>query len=882
MRLLHKFWIQAVMLLRRGNAGEQLDRELEFHIEQQIAENRAAGMSEDEARHAALKSFGNPAALRDQARETWSWHWLEQFSRDLRQGVRSLLRTPGFSIVAVTVLALGIGANVALFTLVHSVLLKPFPFPDPDRLIRVFEADARGRYMDNIVAGGDFADWQSQSHSFEQLAIKRAVDYNLSSTQGQLPEIAQAQMTSWNLFPTLGVKPALGRLFSASDDRPQAEATVVLTWGLWKRRYGGNPSILGSTILLDARPCTVIGILPAWFTYPDSRVQLWTALYHEKSPWMMSNHEAHNFDVVGRLKPGVTIAQATAELSGIQAQIRRQNPNGPVNDATNLKPILDAEVQGVKQGFYALLAATGCLLLIACLNIANLLVARTASRQKEVAIRAALGGSRGRLIRSQVIESVLLAAAGGGLGLLLAYAALQWLVSTRPDLPRVDAIHIDAVVVAFATGAMLICGLLAGLIPALSSSNRNILKVLQDSARSHSGGHGKVRLRRVLLSLEVGLTVVLLVGAGLLLKTYHRLRSVDMGCNVRNVLTMSLNLPRGSYKDAPQIVAFYDALLTRIRQQPGVRGAGMSTALPGQGPRRDDVFTVTEHPPLPTGQVLDARTRFADPGYFSAMQIPLLEGRTFENGERLDRANVVILSKAFVHAYFPDEDPIGKHIVTDVNDPNHSYQVIGVVADTLEDPATPAYPAFYFPFLTGSERSASLVVRTAQSPMNLALPVQKIISGMDRNLPVADVLSMEQVATRSISDTSFDATLLAAFGALSLLLAAVGLFGVLSYMAAQRTTEIGIRIALGAQRDQVVRQLLIDGLRPAIYGLVLGLGASALVTRLLASMLYQTQALDPAVFVLVSVALLLVSALACILPAWRASRLDPMQALRAE
>ena len=870
------------MLFRRGRAGDELDSELQFHIEQQIAENRMAGMSEDEARRAAMLTFGNPAVLRDEARGSWQWSGLEEAWRDLRQSTRSLLRTPGFSVVAMVVLALGIGANVALFTLVNSVLLKPLPFPAPARLVRVYESDARGRFNYNIVAGHSFADWREQSRSFEQMGIEKESSYSLSGTGGQLPEVIRSEQASWTVFPLLGVRAAMGRLFASSDDRRNAESTAVLSWGLWKRRYGGSPSIIGQTILLDARPFTVIGVLPAWFNYPSDRIQLWTALYHERSPELMSLYVAHNFDVVARLKPGVTMQQAIADVSGIQRRIREKNPDGPVNDAATILPMLDAQVQEVKEGFYALLAATGCLLLIACLNIANLLVARAAARQKEMAIRTALGGTRGRLIRAQVMESLVLAAGGGGLGLVLAYGALRWLVAVRQDIPRADSIHIDGLTLVFTIGVIGLCGLIAGLVPALLSSDRHILTALQESARSHSGGQRGVRLRRLLLSLEVGLTVVLLIGSGLLLKTYHRLRTVDMGANTHNVLTMTVNLPKGSYQGASKLVGFYESLREQVRALPGARGAGLSTGLPGQGLRRNDVFTIAENPPLPQGQTIDATTRFADPGYFSTLQIPLKQGRYFEAGDRFERANVAVVSEAFVRAYFPNGDALGKHIVTEVGLDAKSFEIVGVVGDTLEEAGSHPIPTFYFPLLGGSERSASLVVRTAQDPEVLALPVQKIISSMDRNLPVADVLPLDQVVRESLADTSFDATLLAAFGGLSLLLAAVGLFGVLSYVVAQRTTEIGIRIALGAQREQVVRHFLVDGLRPALYGLVVGLIASAATTRLLASLLYQTQTLDPVVFLAVSAVLLVVAGVSCALPAWRAARLDPMQALRRE
>jgi predicted permease len=885
MRWPHQLLMRCNMLLRRDRAGERLQDELQFHLDQQVAENLAAGNSPEEARHAALRTFGNPTTLRDQTRNTWSWQRLEILLRDLRFGIRALARNPGFSLLAILVMALGIGANVALFTVVHSVLLKPLPFKDQDRLVRLYEADAHGAYKDNVLAGGTFAAWQSQAHSFEQMAIKRSVNYNLSGSGGQLPELIHGQVGSWNIFSLLGVEAAQGRLFLPADDRRESNAAVVLTWGLWKRRYGGDPSLIGKTILLDARPYTVLGVLPEWFNYPNTKVQLWTPIYHERSPEVMRLFTAHNLDALGRLKPGITIAQAAAELSTIQAQIRQQNPDGPINNAANIRPILDAEIFRLKTGLYAMLGATACLLLIACLNIANLLVARAATRRRETAVRTALGGSRARLIREQVTESLVLSVAGGASGLILAEIALRWLVHTRHDIPRADSIHIDAIVVFFTIGVTLLCGLLAGLIPALSSNDKQILRTLQESSRSYSGGHAGLRLRRILLGLQVGLTVILLISAGLLLKTYSRLRAVDIGSATHDVLTMEINLPRGTYKTSEQMVSFHEQLSDRIRQLPGVLGVTVGTTLPGEGHQRDDVFTIREHPPLPKGQVLDASTFFADPNFFSTLQIPLLQGRVFRPDERLDRAQTVIVNQTFVRQYFKNEDPIGKHLKLDLTDlpgGTNGAEIVGVVADTLEELSDNPYPIIFYPFYAGSERAGTLAIRTSQPPSSLALPVQQAIASIDPNLAVANILTMDEILRNATIDASFDATLLFAFAVVSLVLAAVGLFGVLSYIVAQRTTEIGIRIALGAQREQVMRLMLRDGLRPAIFGLVLGLIVSAGVARLIQSMLYKTPALDPVVYLLVSATLLSVAILACTVPAWRASRLNPMTALRME
>jgi predicted permease len=885
MRWQEKIRMQLEMLVHRRREAQRLDAELRFHLEQQIAENVANGMTPDEARYAARRVFGNPTLLGEQARETWNWNTIETALRNLRISIRTLARTPGFAFISILVIAIGIGANVALFTVVRSVLLKPLPFKEPGRLIRLYEHSSDDKFPYNMSAGGIFAEWKKQSRSFSDLAILSASeDYNLSGAGGQLPEKVRGAACSWNLFPTLGVEPAVGRNFTLAEDQSSANGTVILSWALWKRRFGGDAAILNQTIRLNAKTYTVIGVMPSWFAYPEQRVQLWTPIYHEESPKDMQVLDSHDYVAVGRLKPGISESQARAELSLIVKRIHDQHLDNPfISKAADTRPLLEDMVGDIKTPLYVLLAATGCVLLIACLNVANLLVARAAARRRELAIRAALGGTRQRLIAEHVTESFLLSAIGGAGGVLLARAVIQWLVSTRQDISRVEAIHMDGMVVAFTLGLVFFCATFAGLISSVSAGGDKILSTLQESSRSHSAGPARVSLRKWLLSMEVGLTVVLLVGAGLLLKSYQRLRTADLGCVTNNVLTMRFALPEAQYAQGAQRVNFFDSLLERVRSLPAVESAGLVRVVPGQDYGGDSGFWVAEHPPLPQGQSQYAIVRWADPGYFAALGIPLLRGQTFDADQRLDKANEVIISGSFARQYFPDEDPIGKHLLAIGK---RSFKIVGVVGDTRYVIAKPAQPIMYYPIdanlYGGVQTTATLAVRSNRDATMLALPIQQVVQQLDAELPVSDILTMDQIVGNSTLDSSFDATLLLAFAVLSLLLAAVGLFGVLSYIVAQRTAEIGIRIALGAQREKVLGLVLVDGLRPAFFGLVLGVVVSIATAQLIRSMLYGIQPLDPAVFLSVVAILLLVAGAACIIPAWRASRLDPVVALRAE
>jgi putative ABC transport system permease protein len=645
---------------------------------------------------------------------------------------------------------------------------------------------------------------------------------------------------------------------------------------------------VGRQVHLDGRPYTVVGVLPSWFTYPDVGIQLWVPYQANSTPEFLQHHDYHQSQVVARLRPDVSLASALAQVGAVQYQLHLQYPHDPVNEDVAPRSLNEDLAGNVKKPLELMLCAVGCMLLIGCLNVSNLLVARGAARQKEVAIRSALGAQRATLIREQLTESLLICAAGGLGGILLSVLATKFLAHAWRDLPTAQSIHLDGTVIAFACVLMFAAALIAGLLPALSTTGKNMLKALQTSARTGSSSVSRTALRKSLLTIEIGITVVLLVAAGLLLKSFLRLRSADVGCVTENTLTLQYSLPEKKYNTPEKVNAFNEALLEQVRSIPGVRAAALGNTLPAAGYWGDFVFTVKEHPPLKVGEDLpEGLARWADPGYFSALGIPLANGRFFTNDERVARSYKVIVSHQLVQQYFPGDDPIGKHLRV----PAHAhaaapgdadYEIVGVVGDTLYQIGKAPKATMYFPILEGGGNSDMLAVRTESEPLQLSVPVQKQIASLDPELPVSDVLTMNQVIGESLVNASLSATLVLAFAILSLLLASVGLYGVLSYLTAQRTTELGIRMALGAQRGQVLQLMLVDGLRPALLGLGLGLAVSVVATRVLQSLLFGTKPLDPVVLSGVIATLLAVAVLACLAPAWRASRLDPMQALRTE
>jgi putative ABC transport system permease protein len=666
-------------------------------------------------------------------------------------------------------------------------------------------------------------------------------------------------------------------VFTAQEDVLEGPLVAVLSDALWRRRFAADPNIVGSNIRLDGENYSVIGIMPPDFAYPDAGTQVWVSLWRQLSKQAQHSRGNHRLNILARLKPGVTVAQARTELDGIAKRIYQTSLNtGEVTGkGANVTTLAEQTVARVKPMLVMLSGAVACVLLIACVNVTNLLLTRALARRREIAIRAALGATRGQLLRQFLTESLLLAGCGAALGIALAMWTTVALVRRAGDIPRIEHAGVNSEVLWFTIAIAFLTGVAVGLAPALSSSRADLAGTMQEGGRSATIGKRTSWLRDSLVAVEVALSLVLLIGCGLLLKSFVKLRGVDAGYSAEHVLTLRVALPASKYATDAQRVVFFETLLERTRALPGVESAGMVTVVPLAGHWSDETFTIAGHPPLAPGQFLDALTRTADPDYFRTLGVPLKKGRFFTRADRLEQGNKAIVSEAFVQKFMPGEDPIGQHI--NLGGPR---EIVGVVGDVRKLQAIDPQPTMYYPLLRGGASSTTLVIRTAVAPEFLAIPAQKELGRIDPDLPAIDVRTMDQIAEGGTTQRRFGLTLLSLFAGLAVVLASIGLYGVLAYSIEQRTTEMGIRIALGASAGKLARMVLWQGLKPAGIGIAIGLVGGAAATRLLETLLFDVKPADPQVLAAVVVLLLLISAMACFVPAWRSTRIDPVVALR--
>jgi len=808
---------------------------------------------------------------------------VESLTQDIRFGVRMLFKKPAFTAIAVLALALGIGANSAIFSVVNSVLLQPLPYSDPDRLVIMWE---KAVMMDTSVAYLNFVDWRDQNQVFENIAAFRRDSFNLTSA-GE-PERLQGRMVSASFLSTLGARPALGRDFIAEEDRPGSDRTVILTHDLWQRRFGGDASILGRQLTLNEQSYTVIGVTPQDFDF-GARVDLFVPI----GLWADSYQQRGSHPgiyVIARMKPGVSEEQARADMDAIMGRLGEQYPNTNKDRRIHLELYYENVVSGIRPSLLVLLGAVGFVLLIACANVANLLLARAALRQKEIAIRTALGAGRSRLIRQLLTESVMLALLGGVAGLLLANWGIDILVSFRPDnLPRIDEISIDGWVVAFTFGVSLLTGMLFGLFPALHASKPDLNEVLKESGGRGNAGTGLHRLRNGLVVVEVALALVLLIGAGLLIKSFMRLQKIEPGFEPRNLLTMMLSLPSKKY-DGRKAADFFNRLQEKVAALPGVESAAFSNGLPFAG-AIENSFRIVGRPPSDQGNEAMGVMYLPSPDYLQTMKIGLLKGRFFTRQDNATGAPVTVIDEELARIHFPDEDPIGKRITMGIG--TQELEIVGIVEHVMHygfEGQVPVQAQFYIPFEQVPEQAMpllagrmSLTVRTSLSdPMSLAGTIRDQVFSVDKDQPVFQVQTMERLLANSLATRRFSMFLFAVFSAVALVLSAVGIYGVMSYSVNQRTREIGIRMALGARRADVMRLVVGQGMALTAIGLGLGLASAFGLTRLMSSLLFGVAATDPTTYTGIALLLGLVALAACYIPARRATKVDPMVALRYE
>jgi len=823
---------------------------------------------------------------------------VQVFAQDLRFAIRQFLKRPGFTITAVLILALGLGANTAIFSVLNVFLLHPLPFRQPDRLVAVWERNVISNGDPyNWVAPGTYYDWQKLSTSFDQIsAYFRGPVTVGNSDEGAQPQRIDAAGVPANLFTTLGVSPLMGRTFSPDEDSYPGKRNAVIGYGLWQSRFGGVSDIIGKTIRIDGFDSRVIGIMPKGFAYPARTTQVWLPFDSFMPPTRKLTHDTHFLRVVARLRPGVTIGQAQAELSAINAHYKSDHPTEIVSDSATVQLLQSSLTRDLRSSLWILFGAVCCVLLIACVNVANLLLARASGRTREVAIRSAIGASRGRIVQQLLIESTFLAVAGGAIGAVLAVWLTQFLALHVPEADTILSaadVPVDGTVFLFTFGIALLTGIAAGLFPAIQSARVDLAAGLKETSRSATPSRAQGRFRSTLVTAEVALSLVLLIAAGLLFRSFSELRGVQPGVRMDHTLTLTIPLLA---EPVNQKLAFLRDLPDQLATVPGVISAGLSTCLPLGGHCGDSVFLIEGRPQTP-GRNYDVLERQAGPGYFTAAGIALLRGRTFtvQDGIGLDQKHpkpgAIVISESLAKTFFPNEEPIGKRLTmaSDVarqrlaNAPVPVYQIIGVVGDVRADLDKSPEPTMYRPILDSTNYDAVYVtLHTSADPRSVVAGVRQQINRADAQLAVDDIRTMPEVAGEAASGHEFTMMLFGSFAALALLLAAAGLYAVLSYTVSQRKGEIGIRMALGASNSEVSGWVLRQGLKPAIAGVVLGLIAAALAVRILKALLYGVQPFDPITFAVLPMVLLGIAALACYVPALRATRIDPTVTLRME
>jgi putative ABC transport system permease protein len=873
----------------------EIVEELAQHLEDRYAQLLSGGAPPEEAYRAALAELSESESLERELRRVERQfapepialgsirrtNMLKDLWQDLRFGARMLLKQPGFTSIAALTLSLGVGANTAIFSMVNALLLRPLPYVESERLVLLAEKSRTGGRLD--ASYPNFVDWRAQAHSFEGMAASHPRSFILTG-EDRAARI-RGRSVNWNFFQLLGVQPQRGRLFAEADDRYGAARTVIVSHGFWQGRLGGDANIIGKTMRLTGEAYTVIGALPPGFEYFGA-ADVYAPLNLFVSPdsgFVNRGSSASSFNAVARLKPGVTLQQANSEMDALGRQLAREYPNVNEGKSAMAERLQDVMSEGVRRSLWVLLGAVGFILLIACINVANLLLVRAAERQKELAVRLALGAGRGRIVRQLLSESLLLAALGAACGVLLGRWMLAGLLTLAPpDIPGLSRVGLDNAALLFALGLAALTSLLFGLAPAFQASQTDIQTTLKDGGRLTTGAT-RPSARNALLIAEVSLSLVLLAGAGLLVRSMYNLLRVDLGFNADNLLTMRLSLAGGKY-DPQKSRVFYDECLARAQALPGAQSAALAHSLPIQGTNWSGEFVAADKPAHSRADLPESDYLRVSANYFETMGIRLLRGRLFTTADTPESAPVIIINETLARRIWPGEDPLGKRVKQGSPEEDSPWrEVIGVVNDVkMNGVDLPTTMQTYLPFSQMPGESVGLVVRAERDPTALASAVEQAIHAIDKDLPVYSIFTMDQLLGNSLAQRRLTLILLASFAALALLLAAVGIYGAIAYTVRQRTNELGIRMALGAQSGDVLKLILGQGLKLALIGVALGLVAAFALTRWIESLLFEVRPTDPLTFSLIAVVLLSVALVACWVPARRATQVDPLLALRGE